>query len=113
MVSGNMKKYEKQLKTLQKLSNNGCDPVHQSETDLSEADARLLSAKGLVILHPAGDNRFFITLTDAGITYFSDLVESRVDFFKNHFANFLTGFLSGALAGVVGTLLVQRFTQWS
>lgn len=113
MVSGNMKKYEKQLKSLHELSDYGSEPVHQRSAGLSEADARRLSALGLVELYGNSSSGFFLTLTDDGLAYFANKSTARIDFFKNHFANFLTGFLSGALAGVVGTLLVQRFTHGS
>ena len=67
-----MEKFEHDLKEIIKLSNNGCDPVHQSQTNMTEADIRFLSAKGLISMHPAGDGLFYVTLKPEGITYFSD-----------------------------------------
>lgn len=71
-----MKKYEKELEELIRLSNGGCDPVDQEITDMTEAQLRFLAAKGFVALAPAGDDEFWITIEPAGLAYFSDKEES-------------------------------------
>lgn len=70
-----MEKFERDLNEIIELSNNGCDPVHQSQTNLTEADIRFLSAKGLISMQPAGDDLFYMILKPEGITYFSDQKE--------------------------------------
>ena len=103
-----MKRYEKDLKRLQALTKNGSEPTDQESANLDYASAHLLSAMGLIELIPAGDNEFWITLTDDGVTYFYDRQKERLDFIKTHFANFLTGFLSGLLVGVLVPWLIRH-----
>jgi len=102
-----MKRYEKDLKRLQVLTENGGEPTEQETANLDDASARLLSAMGLIKLTPMGDNEFWITLTDDGVTYFYDRQKERLDFIKTHFANFLTGFLSGLLVGILVPALIR------
>jgi len=102
-----MKRYEKDLKRLQVLTENGGEPTDQETANLDDASARLLSAMGLIKLTPMGDNEFWITLTDDGVTYFYDRQKERLDFIKTHFANFLTGFLSGLLVGILVPALIR------
>lgn len=102
-----MKRYEKDLKRLQALTKNGSEPTDQESANLNDASARLLSAMGFIDLIPAGDNEFWITLTDDGVTYFYDRQKERLDFIKNHFANFFTGFLSGLFVGVLAPWLIR------
>ncbi len=102
-----MKRYEKDLKRLQVLTENGGEPTDQETANLDDASARLLSAMGLIDRIPAGDNEFYITLTDDGVTYFYDRQKERLDFIKTHFANFLTGFLSGLLVGILLPALIR------
>ncbi len=102
-----MKEYEKQLKQLISLSNDGCDPVDQAVTGMSEGQLRFLSAKGLIDLIPAGDDEFWITIEPAGLAYFSNKSEKRSGFIKEHLASFLTGFVSGVLTTVLATWLIQ------
>ena len=102
-----MKRYEKDLKRLQALTKNGSEPTDQESANLDDKAARLLSAMGFIDLIPAGDNEFWITLTDDGVTYFIDKANARADFVKNHLANFVVGFLSGVLATVAAALIRQ------
>ena len=102
-----MKRYEKDLKRLQVLTENGGEPTDQETANLDDASARLLSAMGLIKLTPMGDNEFWITLTDDGVTYFYDRQKELLDFIKTHFANFLTGFLSGLLVGILVPALIR------
>lgn len=102
-----MKRYEKVLKHLQALTKNGSEPTDLNEAGLDEPSAYLLKSLGLAELIPAGDNEFWITLTDDGVTYFIDKANARADFVKNHFANFFTGFLSGLLVGVLAPWLIR------
>ena len=97
-----MKRYEKNLKRLQALTKNGSEPADLNEAGLDEPSAYLLKSLGL-----AGDNEFWITLTDDGVTYFIDKANARADFVKNHLANFVVGFLSGVLATVAAALIRQ------
>nr|DAE66105.1 MAG TPA: Ellis van Creveld protein 2 like protein [Caudoviricetes sp.] len=102
-----MKRYEKNLKRLQALTKNGSEPADLNEAELDEPSAYLLKSLGLAELIPAGDNEFWITLTDDGVTYFYDRQKERLDFIKNHFANFFTGFLSGLFVGVLAPWLIR------
>jgi hypothetical protein len=102
-----MKRYEKDLKRLQVLTQNGSEPTDPDSANVDNSSAQLLSALGLVKLTPAGDNEFFISLTNAGVTYFYNKQKERLDFIKNHLANFLTGFISGLLVGVLAPLLIK------
>lgn len=102
-----MKRYEKDLKRLQALTKNGSEPADLNEAGLDEPSAYLLKSLGLAELIPAGDNEFWITLTDDGVTYFYDRQKERLDFIKNHFANFFTGFLSGLFVGVLAPWLIR------
>lgn len=102
-----MKRYEKDLKHLQALTKNGSEPTDLNEAGLDEPSAYLLKSLGLAELIPAGDNEFWITLTDDGVTYFYDRQKERLDFIKNHFANFFTGFLSGLFVGVLAPWLIR------
>ena len=103
-----MKRYEKDLKRLQALTKNGSEPTDQESANLNDASARLLSAMGFIDLIPAGDNEFWITLTDDGVTYFYDRQKELRDFIKNLFGNFFTGFLSGLLVGVLVPWLIRH-----
>lgn len=102
-----MKQYERYLRDLIHLSNGGCEPVHQEQSELSEADLRFLSAKGFLDLSPAGDNEFWAELTPSGLSYFSDKAESRARFIKEHLVNFFSGFVSGVLVTILAAWLVQ------
>lgn len=102
-----MKRYEKDLKHLQALTKNGSELTDLNEAGLDEPSAYLLKSLGLAELIPAGDNEFWITLTDDGVTYFIDKANARADFVKNHLANFVVGFLSGVLATVAAALIRQ------
>lgn len=102
-----MKKYEKDLRRLISLSNNGCIFVHQTETGMDEASLMFLDAKGLISLEPAGDDEFWVTMEPKGLTYFSDKKEGKRTFIKEHIASFLSGFVSGVLATVVATWIIQ------
>lgn len=102
-----MQRYEKNLKHLQALTKNGSEPTDLNEAGLDEPSAYLLKSLGLAELIPAGDNEFWITLTDDGVTYFYDRQKERLDFIKNHFANFFTGFLSGLFVGVLAPWLIR------
>lgn len=103
-----MKRYEKDLKRLQALTKNGSEPTDLNEAGLDEPSAYLLKSLGLAELIPAGDNEFWITLTDDGVTYFYDRQKERHDFIKNLFGNFFTGFLSGLLVGVLVPWLISH-----
>ena len=102
-----MKRYEKDLKRLQALTKNGSEPADLNEAELDEPSAYLLKSLGLAELIPVGDNEFWITLTDDGVTYFIDKANARADFVKNYLANFVVGFLSGVLATVAAALIRQ------
>ena len=102
-----MKKYEQNLQKLISLSKGGCRPVHQDTSGMSEETLRFLSAKGLISLRPAGDNKFFIIITPAGLSHFSDKSEKREQFIKEHIVSFLSGFISGVLVTVVAALIIQ------
>ena len=106
-----MKSYEKDLKHLQSLTKNGSEPVDLGEANLDEPSAYLLKSLGLAKLIPAGDNEFWIALTDSGVTYFVDKANARADFVKNYLANFVVGFLSGVLATVAAALIRQAVLQ--
>ena len=103
-----MQRYEKDLKHLQALTKNGSEPTDQESANLDDGAARLLSAMGFIDLIPAGDNEFWITLTDDGVTYFYDRHKELRDFIKNLFGNFFTGFLSGLLVGVLVPWLIRH-----
>ena len=103
-----MKRYEKDLKRLQALTKNGSEPADLNEAGLDEPSAYLLKSLGLAELIPAGDNEFWITLTDDGVTYFYDRQKELRDFIKNLFGNFFTGFLSGLLVGVLVPWLIRH-----
>lgn len=104
-----MKKYEKDLVRLLKLTKNGTKPIHQNASGLNEEQLRFLSAKELIQLQPAGDNLFLVQMKPAGLTHFEDKRERRADFIKSYFASYLTTFLAGLTSGVLLTLLT---TKW-
>lgn len=101
-----MKEYERNLKKIILLSKGGCEPVHQEESKLSEADLRFLSAKGFLVLTPGGDNQFWMEVTPSGLSYFSDKADAKEKFVKEHIINFLSGFVSGILVTVLATWLI-------
>ena len=102
-----MRKFEKQLKKLIDLTDNGCIFVHQTKTGIDEATLRLLDAKDFISLEPAGDNEFWIVMQDKGLTYFSDKAEKKADFVKEHIVSFLSGFVSGAMATIIAAWIIQ------
>nr|WP_325302265.1 hypothetical protein [uncultured Dysosmobacter sp.] len=102
-----MKKYERQLKELITLSEGGCEPVHQTQTDISEADLRFLRAKDLITLHPAGDGEFYIVVAPDGLAYFSNKRDARAFFVKDKVITFVSGFVSGVLVTVVAAWIIQ------
>ena len=102
-----MKKYEKDLQKLIKLSQGGCEPIHQTDCGMEEKQLRFLAAKGFVSLRPAGNNEFWIVLNPAGLSHFSDKDEAREAFIKEHVAGFLSGFASGVLVTVAANWLIQ------
>lgn len=93
------------------LSGDSCDLVHQKRSGLSERDLRILAAKNLVDLIPAGNDLFLIKLTPDGLTYFEDRRQRRVDFLKEHLATFVTGFASGVLATMATDWLIQALSR--
>lgn len=100
-----MRKFEKQLKLILAISQNGSDPIHQSQLSCSEGDLRYLSARKLLELSPAGDDQYYIFPTEDGIIYFDKKREDRVAFWKDLFSRFSVG----VATGVVSTLLVEHF----
>lgn len=106
-----MKPFEKNIKMLIQKSNFGCDPVFCGYGLLSEAELRLLSAKKLISMEPAGDDTFYAIVKPEGITYFEDKRKEKIDFWKNHVVKFLFGFVSGVLVGVITTLLLSWLSQ--
>lgn len=104
-----MKKYEKNLLKILEQTKNGTKPIHQKASDLSTEQLKFLSAKGLIRLHAAGDNLFFISVEPAGLTYFEDKKEKRADFLKTYFASYAASFLAGLTSGVLLTLLTTKF----
>ena len=95
------------MKLLIEKSNYGCDPVFCGDGLLSEAELRMLSAKKLISMEPAGDGQFYIVVEPSGLTYFDDKRKEKLDFWKNHVVKFFSGFVSGILVGVITTLLVS------
>lgn len=93
-----MKRYEKNLKRLQALTKNGSEPADLNEAELDEPSAYLLKSLGLAELIPAGDNEFWITLTDDGVTYFYDRQKERLDFIKTILRTFSQGFSLACLS---------------
>lgn len=71
-----MKRFEKDLRGLLDRSAGGIVETVPSE-HLTEDAARELKARGLVTLHPAGDNLLYARLTDAGRLYFTVKAEKR------------------------------------
>lgn len=102
-----MKLFEQNMKLLIEKSNYGCDPVFCEDGLLSEAELRMLSAKKLISMEPAGDGQFYIVVEPSGLTYFDDKRKEKLDFWKNHVVKFFSGFVSGILVGVITTLLVS------
>lgn len=104
-----MKKYEKDLVHLLKLTQNGTKPTHQKTSGLSAEQLKFLSAKGLIRLQAAGDNLFFILIEHAGITYFEDKKANRNNFLKSYFATYVATFLAGLTSGILLTILTTKF----
>lgn len=92
-------------------SNFGCEPVFCGDGLLTEAELRILSAKNLISIEPAGDCEFYAIVSPKGITYFDDKHKEKLDFWKNHVVKFFSGFVSGILVGVVTTLLLSWLSQ--
>lgn len=106
-----MKPFEKNIKMLIEKSNGGCDPVFCGDGLLSEAELRFLSAKKLILMEPAGDDKFYAIIEPSGLTYFEDKRYRKIDFMKNYVLKFISGFVSGVLVGVVTTILLSLLTQ--
>lgn len=104
-----MKQFERNLKYLISKSDNGCLPVELSRADIPESEARILKAKKLISLRPAGDNSFYAVIEDSGLTYFDDKRQKRKDFITDHIIRFIGGFISGVLTTVLAAWLIQ---QW-
>lgn len=103
-----MKRFEKCLKSVLNRYNAECVPVYcPSLPDISEAEFRFLSAKGLVELISDGDDTFYANPTPRGLTYFNDKSEDNRRFWKEHVVNFIGGFVSGVLTTLLGALAVQ------
>lgn len=102
-----MKSYEKDLRRLIHLSNGGCTPVMQEDTNMTEEQLMFLAAKGFISLGPAGDDEYWITVDPPGLVHFSNKIEKRENFVKEHLATFLVGFVSGVLVTVVSNWLLQ------
>jgi len=101
-----MKKYEKDLKKLIKLSDGGSNFVHQENTGMNKAELRFLQAKGLVSFRPAGDNELYIVVESAGLTYFSNKHEQRIASAKQTIRD-ICMFLSGVLVTVLAELIMR------
>lgn len=102
-----MKGYEKDLRRLIHLSNGGCTPVMQGDTDMTEEQLRFLAAKGFISLGPAGDDEYWITIEPSGLVHLSDKSERREHFIKEHLVSFFSGFCSGVLVTLVSAWLIQ------
>ena len=67
-----MTKYEKQLKQLIELTPEDVNFVRTPIDGINEKDLRFLSAKGLVTRRRLGGNTMSVSVTDKGLSYFSD-----------------------------------------
>lgn len=95
-----MTKYEKQLKQLIELTPEEVNFVETPIDGISEKDLRFLSAKGLVTRRRLGGNTMSVSVTDKGLSYFSDKhSDSR------------TAVVSFVL-GIVSTLTAQALWQF-
>ena len=101
-----MKQFEKSLIVLISKTEE-CNLVPEKCTGVPRSDIRLLSAKGLIKLSPAGNNEFNVSVEPSGVSYFADKSARREAFIKEHMVNFVSGFASGVLVTAVGTWLVQ------
>ena len=88
-----MKRFEKDLRGLLDRSVGGIVETVPSEY-LTEDAARELKARGLVTLHPAGDNLLYIRLTDAGRLYFTAKAEKRRAAWLNRLVSYILGVLT-------------------
>ena len=102
-----MRKYERDLKTVLKKVDEDFPGVFEGVDGLKGADLRFLAAKGLVTLHPAGNNELFAEPTAKGRTYFSDKKELAAKSFKNR----LLGFICGVATTVTAELLIKYLTS--
>lgn len=67
-----MTKYEKQLKQLIESTPEDVNFINTPIDGIGEKDLRFLSAKGLVTRHRIGGNTMAVSVTDKGLSYFSD-----------------------------------------
>lgn len=101
-----MKQFEKSLIVLIAKTEE-CNLIPEKCAGVSRSDIRLLSAKGLIKLTPAGDNEFIVSVEPGGVSYFADKAARRENFIKEHLVNFISGFVSGVLVTAVGAWLIQ------
>lgn len=102
-----MKPYEKHIKYLIEITDNGINPVYIPETPYNESDYRLLSAMGFVRLEPAGDNTFYCVLKKPCISYF----ENKKKMQKIRWLDRLWGFLSGLAVGILSAIAANIFSR--
>lgn len=101
-----MKKFEMQLKAIQSaVRANEFACAFAPDLEIDDCDLQFLSSKGLIELHPAGDDQLYIALNGPGYTYFDDKQEARKAFIQEHLFKFIFGFFSGTLVGVFTTIL--------
>ena len=94
-----MKQFEKSLSVLISKTEE-CNLIPEKCTGVPRSDVRLLSAKGLIKLSPAGNNELYISVEPSGASYFADKSARREAFIKEHVVNFVSGFVSGVLVTV-------------
>lgn len=102
-----MKQFEKDLKKVIAVTDNGCEPVFSSALNIPESRLRILKSKKLIRMQPAGDNYFMITVLDVGLTYFDNKCESQLQFIKENLAALGVTFFGGFASGILVTLLAQ------
>lgn len=103
-----MKDFEANLKLIQDFLSLNEMLLTSEIPALKEYDYKVLSAMGLISLHPAGDNEQYITLTDKGHTYFYNKKQSRNDFIKDNLFRFISGFVCGVLTTVISAWLLGQ-----
>lgn len=74
-----MKDYEKDLRKLLDLTDQGQKPILEEHTGLTRIQLTRLSEKYLISLRPAGDNRLRVFIEDAGKVYFENRAERIQD----------------------------------
>lgn len=101
-----MKQFENDLKYIQSEIKPPVNFVISSALNISNDRLTILKAKGLIKIDRYYDNDLKISLTDSGITYFSDKDENRNKIVLSRIEAFVFNLLSAAVGSAI-TLFIQ------